>query len=149
MLVRCHSTAAGDSHDPGRASRRGNVKVRATPLLLALGLGLVVGVASALAQKPPPAERPTYTVGERWVRNDGVYELLRIEGDRYVFAASADRQVHLSRDVMLAMLTAAETDGAVRQEVRTIVYEPPAVVAAATPPASTPPRRPPTTGGRW
>jgi Caspase domain len=37
------------------------------------------------------------------------------------------------------VLTAAETDGTVRQELRTIVYEPPAVVAATPPAASAPP----------
>jgi hypothetical protein len=47
------------------------VKLRATPVLLALGLVLVMGSAPALAQKPQ-AERPTYVLGERWVRNDGV-----------------------------------------------------------------------------
>jgi uncharacterized caspase-like protein len=76
------------------------VKARATPWL-GVGLALLVAAAPVQAQKPQ-AERPTYAVGERWVRNDGVYELLRIEGDHYVFAASADRQVHLTRDLMLA-----------------------------------------------
>src|SRR6266850_607256 len=41
------------------------------------------------------AERPTYTVGEKWIRSDGVYELIRIEDGRYIFAADVDRQIHL------------------------------------------------------
>ena len=70
-------------------------------LALVTALVLVLALAPAAAQKPQ-AERPTYAVGDRWVRNDGVYELIRVEGDHYVFAASADRQVHLTRDLMLA-----------------------------------------------
>jgi hypothetical protein len=53
------------------------------------------------AQKPR-AERPTYTLGERWIRSDGVYELIRIEDGRYIFAAGVDRQIHLTQDLMVA-----------------------------------------------
>ena len=65
---------------------------------------LALAPAPAAAQKAPAAERPTYAVGDRWVRNDGVYELIRIDNDQYVFAASAERQVHLSRDLMVARI---------------------------------------------
>ena len=44
----------------------------ALPLLLA-----IVGVAEA----QPRAERPTWQVGDRWVRSDGVWDLVRIEND--------------------------------------------------------------------
>ncbi len=75
----------------------------ARPWLALLGaVALALGPGPAVAQKAPSAERPTYAVGDRWVRNDGVYELIRIENDQYVFAASADRQVHLTRDLMVA-----------------------------------------------
>lgn len=69
--------------------------------LLAL-LALALAPTSSAAQAPPPAERPSYAIGDRWVRSDGVYELIRVEGDRYVFAASADAQVHLTRDLVIA-----------------------------------------------
>ena len=70
---------------------------------MGLLLALLLATTASLAQKPQ-AERPTYAVGERWVRNDGVFELIRIEGEHYVFAASADRQVHLTRDLMVARI---------------------------------------------
>ena len=47
----------------------------AVRLLLALAVLLPLTVAA----DTPRAERPTYAVGDRWVRNDGVYELIRIE----------------------------------------------------------------------
>ena len=51
---------------------------------------------------PPRAERPTYALGEKWIRNDGVYELVRIEDDRYIFSAGRDREIHLTRDLFPA-----------------------------------------------
>jgi len=54
----------------------------------------------ALAQVPR-AERPTYALGEKWIRNDGVFDLIRVEKDGYVFAAGGGREVHLSKDLML------------------------------------------------
>jgi len=67
----------------------------------------VVGIAAALllcapagafAQKPR-AELPAYELGEQWFRSDGLFELTRIEPDRYVFTASNNREVHLARDL--------------------------------------------------
>src|SRR2546422_10389121 len=67
----------------------------------------VAGVAAALllcaptwafAQKPR-AELPTYELGEQWFRSDGVFELTRIEADRYVFTAPRSREVHLAKDL--------------------------------------------------
>jgi hypothetical protein len=74
--------------------------VRGT-LACLLGLTLCLAPAAVPAQQPR-ADRPTYAVGERWVRSDGVYDLLRIEGDRYVFVAAAGREIHLTRDLALA-----------------------------------------------
>jgi len=62
--------------------------------------------ASAWAQTPK-AERPTYAVGDRWVRSDGAYDLIRIEGGRYVFAADGGREVHLTRDLGVAKVVRA------------------------------------------
>jgi hypothetical protein len=48
------------------------------------------------------AERPTYSLGEKWIRDDGVYELIRIENDRYIFAAGPGQEIHLTKDLSLA-----------------------------------------------
>jgi hypothetical protein len=50
----------------------------------------------------PRAERPTYTLGEKWIRNDGVYELIRIENDRYIFSAGPGQEIHLTKDLVVA-----------------------------------------------
>jgi len=81
-------------------------------VLLAL-LVMLVAVLTALparAQKPsaePPApalraDRPTYRPGDRWIRSDGVFELIRIEGDAYVFSAGTADEIRLSKDLMPA-----------------------------------------------
>jgi hypothetical protein len=62
--------------------------------------------ASAWAQTPK-AERPTYAVGDKWIRSDGAYDLIRIENGRYVFAADGGREVHLTRDLGLAKVVRA------------------------------------------
>ncbi|OGK85808.1 MAG: hypothetical protein A2X52_11070 [Candidatus Rokubacteria bacterium GWC2_70_16] len=69
-------------------------------VLLALALALALGSIPASAQKER-AERPTYAVGDKWLRSDGAFDLIRIEGDVYVFAADRGREVHLSRDLTL------------------------------------------------
>ena len=50
------------------------------------------------------AERPSYTVGDKWIRSDGAYDLIRIENARYVFAADGGREVHLTRDLGVATI---------------------------------------------
>ncbi len=51
----------------------------------------------------PRAERPTYSLGDRWIRYDGSYELVRIENDRYVFSAGfGAAEVHLTKNLGLA-----------------------------------------------
>jgi hypothetical protein len=68
-------------------------------LLLLVGLALVACAISrdvSISTTPGArAERPTYSVGQKWIRSDGVYELIRIEDGRYIFAAAVDRQMHL------------------------------------------------------
>src|SRR5262245_1970387 len=61
----------------------------------------VLGVATATTAQKPTAERPTYVVGDQWLLKDGVYDLIRVEKDRYVFAAGANRQIHLTKDLAL------------------------------------------------
>ena len=70
-------------------------------LMLMVAFALLTSRPLVEAQKPR-AERPTYTLGERWIRSDGVYDLIRIEDGRYIFAAGADRQIHLTQDFMVA-----------------------------------------------
>jgi uncharacterized caspase-like protein len=68
---------------------------------LALFLFLLVP-AFATAEPPPRAERPTYALGEKWIRSDGVFELIRIEKDRYVFSARPRWEVHLNKNLGIA-----------------------------------------------
>ena len=70
-------------------------------LLFFLGLSLLVSSMPALAQAPR-AERPTYTTGDKWILTYGVYDLIRIENDLYVFAAAGDREIHLTKDLTIA-----------------------------------------------
>src|SRR3990167_3632915 len=69
-----------------------------TALLVLLALTLCSSPASAQKER---AERPTYAVGDKWLRTDGAFDLIRIEGDVYVFAADRGREVRLSRDLAL------------------------------------------------
>jgi hypothetical protein len=67
------------------------------------GLLVLSGALSAWAQAPK-ADRPTYAVGDKWIRSDGAYDLIRIENGRYVFAADGGREVHLTRDLGVAKI---------------------------------------------
>ena len=78
-------------------------------VLLPLGLALAgcaaVGPgASSAAPGAPTAERPIYKLGDKWILADGVYELVRIEEDIYVFAASPFKEFHLSKDLTIAKI---------------------------------------------
>jgi hypothetical protein len=70
-------------------------------LMLLAAFALLTSSTFVEAQNPR-AERPVYTLGERWIRSDGVYELIRVEDGRYIFAAGVDRQIHLTQDLMMA-----------------------------------------------
>ncbi|MBI2529008.1 MAG: caspase family protein [Candidatus Rokubacteria bacterium] len=72
---------------------------RASAALLVL-LAVALGPSPAAAQKER-AERPSYAVGDKWLRSDGAFDLIRIEGDVYIFASDRGREVHLSRDLAL------------------------------------------------
>jgi hypothetical protein len=72
--------------------------VRGAGAGLIVALVLALGCTSAPAQEPR-AERPTYSVGDQWLLKDGVYDLIKVEKDRYIFAASAGRQIHLSKNL--------------------------------------------------
>src|SRR6266849_667675 len=82
----------------GRVSARTSVALFASAIVSAL----VLSPALAQAQAKPRAERPTYTLGEKWVRNDGLYELIRIEKDVYVFSTRPRWEIHLTKDLGIA-----------------------------------------------
>jgi hypothetical protein len=65
------------------------------------GLAVLLCGVPAAAQ-PPRADRPSYAIGDKWIRSDGAYDLLRIEHGRYVFAADGGREIHLTRDLGVA-----------------------------------------------
>ncbi len=67
-------------------------------------LALLAGAIAPAWAQAPRAERPSYTVGDRWIRSDGAYDLIRIENARYVFAADGGREVHLTRDLGVAKI---------------------------------------------
>jgi hypothetical protein len=71
------------------------------PVWLALVLILSLDSSTSAHAQTLRAERPTLTVGEKWIRSDGAYELVRIEGGTYVFAAGSGREVHLNRDLYI------------------------------------------------
>jgi hypothetical protein len=86
------------------------------PQVLAVVL-LLPGHADA---QKPRAERPTYQVGDKWIRSDGVYDLLRIENGLYVFAAEGGREVYVTKDLAIAEI---KRHGVVEWE----VSEPPSI----------------------
>jgi len=73
-------------------------------VVLLTGLAVLAASAPASAQKPR-AERPTYSLGEKWIRSDGVYDLIRIEKDLYIFAAEGSREIHLTKDLVVAKVS--------------------------------------------
>ena len=63
---------------------------------------LLLCPAGAQAQPKPRAERPTYALGDKWIRSDGVFELIRVEKDRYVFSARPRWEIHLTKNLGIA-----------------------------------------------
>jgi uncharacterized caspase-like protein len=76
-----------------------STRVRLAPLIFLL---LLLSPGPAPAQPKPRAERPTYTLGEKWIRSDGLFDLVRIEKDLYVFSARPKWEIVLSKDLGLA-----------------------------------------------
>ena len=56
-------------------------------------------VVAASAADKPRAERPVYRVGDKWIRTDGIYVLVRIDKDVYVFSAGGGKEFHLTKDL--------------------------------------------------
>src|SRR6185369_16241631 len=61
-------------------------------------LSLLLAVAG-LAEAQPRAERPTWQGGDRWVRSDGVWDLVRIENDQYVFASGPGAELRFTKNL--------------------------------------------------
>ena len=68
-------------------------------------LGPAVKPVPPIAAAPGPAtERggpPAYNLGDRWILGGGIYELIRIEKDRYVFSAGPGDEIELTKDLVL------------------------------------------------
>jgi hypothetical protein len=79
-------------------------------LVLAIVLSLWMTPAEGTGN--PRAERPTYSVGQRWALEDGLYELVRSEKDRYVFRrlSPAEREIHLSKDLVVTKVKGLLTE---------------------------------------
>jgi len=75
-------------------------------LLLFAGLSLLASAAPAWAQTPR-AERPVYNIGDKWILDNGAYDLIRIENDLYVFADERAQEIRLSRDLTPAKVERA------------------------------------------
>ncbi len=85
-------------------------------VLLLLVLGGCASVSPYPMDEESRAERPTYTLGDKWIRSDGEYELIRIENNRYVFSAGAGREIELTRDLAIA---------SVRRDKNVMSFDPP------------------------
>jgi hypothetical protein len=92
------------------AGKKAGVGIVWSVAVLLVGLAVCACLsAMAIAGAPPPrAERPTYGVGEKWIRTDGEYELIRIEDDRYIFSAGAGREIELTKDLVIAKVRRGE-----------------------------------------
>lgn len=75
--------------------------------VLAFCLAFVFGPDAPLRAAEPTADRPTYVVGDTWLRSDGAYTLTRMENDRYVFSAGSGQEIHLTRDLAIATFVRA------------------------------------------
>jgi hypothetical protein len=53
--------------------------------------GTLAKTSIQFRKEPPRAERPAYTLGDKWIRNDGVYDMIRIEKDLYIFSSKRGR----------------------------------------------------------
>ncbi len=73
------------------------------PILALVACAAPAGVTPS-AEPKVRAERPTYTLGEKWIRSDGVYELVRMEDDLYIFISEYGREIHLTKELALARI---------------------------------------------
>ncbi|MBI2991818.1 MAG: hypothetical protein HYY47_06755 [Deltaproteobacteria bacterium] len=69
-------------------------------LSLIAALSVLLFSVPTLAQTPR-AERPTYAIGDKWIPPSGVFELIRIENDIYIFSGEGRREIRLNKDLGL------------------------------------------------
>ena len=94
--------------------------MRSSRSVLILLMCIASGCASVPAEHAPPsaaarpagqqgagprAERPTYTIGEKWIRSDGDFELVRMEKGRYIFLSSDGREIELTPDLSITKVS--------------------------------------------
>ncbi|HEY2995353.1 MAG TPA: caspase family protein [Methylomirabilota bacterium] len=65
---------------------------------------LLVLALAGLAEAQGRVERPTWQVGDRWVRSDGAWDLVRIENDRYVFSAGPGSEMQFTKNLSPARI---------------------------------------------
>ena len=69
-------------------------------LFVVLGLeGCATVDTKRLADTAPPAPRPSYAIGHRWIRSDGVWELTRFWDGGYVFTRGDGSTYLFTRDL--------------------------------------------------
>lgn len=67
-----------------------------------LAIGCAAGPQVVIPTTPSPrADRPAYTLGEKWIRADGFYELVKITDDTYTFSTPDGREIELSKDLVI------------------------------------------------
>jgi hypothetical protein len=77
---------------------------RFAALAIVMGSVLLVAPMDGAAQKPR-AERPAYALGDRWIRSDGIFDLIRMDSEGYVFATEDGREIYLTKDLVITQMT--------------------------------------------
>src|SRR5262249_38976808 len=77
--------------------------------LVAVAVSVMTGsglrrLPGAVAADKPRAERPVYQVGDKWIRTDGIYVLVRIDKDNYVVPAGGGKESHLSKTLGISKI---------------------------------------------
>jgi len=79
------------------------IGLAAVAICVTTGSALRLAPDASAADKPR-AERPVYNVGDKWIRTDGIYVLVRIDKDMYVFSAGGGKEFHLSKNLGIAKI---------------------------------------------
>jgi uncharacterized caspase-like protein len=74
-------------------------------MLRSLAALVLLALVAGAAEAQPSAELPTLTVGDRKVWSNGTWDLVRMEGDRYVLSSAPGHEMHLTRSLALARVT--------------------------------------------
>jgi hypothetical protein len=82
--------------------------IRAPVIGVAFTAILLLGSPPPTLAQKPRAELPVYTLGEKWLRSDGDFDLIRIEQDAYIFSAGNGREIHLTKDLAPKLVKRAQ-----------------------------------------